>query len=154
MEKTRWSYENNQGAMGSSQAGNGSRRAYNETVERTPAVVVPLIVRGAALGFCVFVAGELLVSALARTAPALAGGLLALVGLAAPALAGLNAGRAGPPALQGALAGLGAYVLTLPLRALVGGVLTPVDVVAPIFSAAIGGLAGSIAGRPRSNRRS
>jgi len=124
--------------------------AYSEEVERAPGLVVPLIFRGASRGFIILVAGELAALALAAASSGLAAVLLALVGAVGPAVAGVTAGREGPPGVQGGLAGLGAYLLTVPLRLMVGGGLAAAEVVvAPTFAAAVGGLAGRMAGRTR-----
>jgi hypothetical protein len=110
-------------------------------------VDVPLVLRGASVGFTVLVAGELIALALATAAPGPASLLLALTGAAGSVVAALVASRSGPPPTQGALAAAGAYLLTLPLRVMAGGI-NPLRVYLDFsFAVVIGWLAGKKLGK-------
>lgn len=114
-----------------------------EAAPRGGGLVLPLLGRGMFWGLLVLLVGELLAMALVAVSPAVAGAALALVGAAGPAVAGLVAGRSGPPATQGALAAVGAYLLTLPVKLLDGTGVGPGELtVGPMFAAVVGVLAG------------
>lgn len=76
---------------------------------------VSTVARGSSHGFTVLVLGGLASPALGTVAPQVGSLALAATAIAAFVLAGLRGGRAGLPAMQGALAALGSYVLVLPL---------------------------------------
>jgi hypothetical protein len=113
-------------------------------------VDVPLVMRGASMGFTVLLVGEFVALALASAAPGPASLLLALTGAAGSVTAAYVAVRAGPPAAQGALAALGAYLLTVPLRILAGGI-NPLRLWLDLsFATVIGWVAGPRLSRARS----
>jgi hypothetical protein len=113
-------------------------------------VDVPLVIRGASVGFTVLMAGELIALALATAVPGPASLLLALTGAAGSVAAALVASRSGPPPTQGALAAAGAYLLTMPLRVVAGGINPLRAYLDFSFAVVIGWLAGRKLGRGRS----
>jgi hypothetical protein len=118
--------------------------------EAASAVDVPLVIRGASVGFTVLVVGELVALAMATAAPGPASLLLALTGAAGSVAAAYAAARSGPPAAQGALAAVAAYLLTVPLRLMAGGV-NPLRVWMDLsFALVIGWVAGRRLSRTRS----
>jgi hypothetical protein len=119
-------------------------------VEPEAGVDVPLVLRGASIGFTVLVVGELVALALATTAPGPASLLLGLTGAAGSVAAAFVAARSGPPAAQGALAALGAYLLTVPLRVMAGDV-NPLRVWIDLsFALVVGWVAGPRLSKARS----
>lgn len=108
---------------------------------------MPLVIRGASVGFTVLVVGELVALALATAAPGPASLLLALTGAAGSVAAAYVAARSGPPAAQGALAAVGAYLLTVPLRLMAGDVELLRLWMDFSFAVAIGWVAGRKLGR-------
>jgi hypothetical protein len=110
------------------------------------------LVKGASMAFSVLVIGGLATPLIASLVPVASAGTLwvVLVSAAAFTLAGRRIGEATHPALHGAAAALGAYLLVLPLIALWGAPLVWWQVaVTALVAAAVGAVAGFVSGRRR-----
>ncbi|MDE0775873.1 hypothetical protein [Nocardioides sp.] len=111
------------------------------------------MVRGASTGFTVLILGELLAPLAAQLNTTLGLLWVSMVGAAGFVVAGSRIGVASNPWLQGAITALAAFLLTVPLRLLVG-----IDsgagwyrlAVSAVFSIIVGAIAGRGAGLARS----
>jgi hypothetical protein len=105
----------------------------------------PGVVRGGSRGFTVLVVGELLALAVGLASEGLGGLLFAMSAAAGAVTAGTVAGRSDPPLPNGAAAGLFAYVLTIPLRLMGGGVAGTELAFSVVAATVLGGLGGRLA---------
>lgn len=110
----------------------------------------PALVRAMSTGFSVLLVGELAGTLVGHFLPLVGSIWLVLVGPIGYVAAGTRVGTAAKPSLQGALAALGAFSLTVPLRYVVGGhhdwFLLALNAV---VSCALGTIAGRTAGTQR-----
>jgi hypothetical protein len=127
------------------------RNVRNERRDVDPALLygidVPVMVRGASLGFTALVLGGL-PAPLAERIPVLGPAWLPVVALLGSVLAGSRVGAASSPVRHGAAAACSAYLLVVPLlmmspqrpdTAAIG--------LAAVAAVLVGGLAGTVAGR-------
>jgi hypothetical protein len=105
------------------------------------------VVRGASGGFSVLVVGELVAIAVGLVSGPVGGVVFALTAAAGPVTAGTLAARSGPPVLQGVLAAVLAYVLTVPLRLAGPGLPASEATFGVVAAAVLGAVAGRLAQR-------
>ncbi|WP_214366572.1 hypothetical protein [Pseudonocardia sp. H11422] len=128
-------------------AGSGRRDAAEGTIDG------PTAVRAASTGFTILLLGGLLTPIAATYLPVIGRFWLLVTAVVAFAVAGRRIGTAAVPALHGACAALGSYILVLPLVLWMPGQAAGVDVEQLVSSAGmaagVGAIAGAIAGRRR-----
>ncbi|MHA6793043.1 hypothetical protein ACVGVM_05885 [Pseudonocardia bannensis] len=128
-------------------AGSGRRGSADGTIDG------PTAVRAASTGFTILLLGGLLTPIAATYLPVIGRFWLLLTAVVAFAVAGRRIGTARIPALHGACAALGSYLLVLPLVLWMPGQSAGVDVEHLVSAAgtavAVGAIAGALAGRLR-----